>query len=121
MTVDVDVYDRHGEKVKIDELPDKIGPIKISTKRMEDKDKAFQTLNISDPLATQTVLVSMVSLWDILSSTTFQGGKKTGLAEEEVQVSHHLPPGVCQQELLRPLHGHEGLHQGRGRVRGQGH
>ena len=37
-----------------------IPTIKISTKRMEDKDKAFQTLNISDPLATQTVMVSNV-------------------------------------------------------------
>ena len=120
MTVDVDVYDAEGEKVDIEELPGN-STIKISTKRMEDKDKAFQTLNISDPLATQTVLVSMVSLWDMLSSTTFQGGKKTGLAEEKVQVPHHLPPSVCQQELLRPLHGHEGLHQGRGRVRGQGY
>ena len=58
MTVDVDVYDRHGEKVKIDELPDKIGPIKISTKRLEDKDKAFQTMNISDPRAIQSVNVT---------------------------------------------------------------
>ena len=32
--------------------------IKISTKRMEEKDKSFQTLNISDPLATQSVLVA---------------------------------------------------------------
>ena len=32
--------------------------IKISTKRMEEKDKSFQTLNISDPLSTQSVLVA---------------------------------------------------------------
>ena len=88
---------------------------------MEDKDKAFQTLNISDPLATQTVMVNIVSSKELLSSRLFEGCKKTGLAEEKVQVSHHLPPGVSQQELLRPLHGHEGLHQRRGRVRGQGY
>ena len=76
MTVDVDVYDSEGEKVDIDILPGKqyFSPllpsvvttshisgnstIKISTKRMEEKDKSFQTLNISDPLATQNVLVA---------------------------------------------------------------
>ena len=57
MTVDVDVYDSEGEKVDIDILPGN-STIKISTKRMEEKDKSFQTLNISDPLATQSVLVA---------------------------------------------------------------
>ena len=57
MTVDVDVYDSEGEKVDIDILPGN-STIKISTKRMEEKDKSFQTLNISDPLATQNVLVA---------------------------------------------------------------
>ena len=63
MTVDVDVYDSEGEKVDIDILPGN-STIKISTKRMEEKDKSFQTLNISDPLAFQNVLVSVMLIAD---------------------------------------------------------
>ena len=56
MTVDVDVYDNDGVKVPIDYLPGG-SPIKLSTSRLKDKDKKFQTMNISDPLAIQSVVV----------------------------------------------------------------
>ena len=56
ITLDVDVYDEDNEKVKIDELPGE-SQIKIATKRIEDKDKNAQTMNISDPLAIQSVNV----------------------------------------------------------------
>ena len=56
MTVDVDVYDNDGVKVAINKLPDG-SPIQLSTKRLKDKDKNFQTMNISDPLAIQSVVV----------------------------------------------------------------
>ena len=52
MTVDVDVYDSEGEKVLIDIMPHG-SDIKISTSRLEDKDKQFQSMNISDPTAIQ--------------------------------------------------------------------
>ena len=56
MTVDVDVYDNDGVKVPIDKLPGG-SPIKLSTSRLKDKDTKFQTMNISDPLAIQSVVV----------------------------------------------------------------
>ena len=53
----MDVYDENNTKVSIDKLPGD-SPIKISTKRLEDKDKQAQTMNISDPLAIQSVNIS---------------------------------------------------------------
>ena len=54
MTVDVDIYDENSEKVEVQDMPP-TSPIKVSTKRMEDKDKYFHTLNISDPTTTRVV------------------------------------------------------------------
>ena len=61
MTVDVDVYDNDGAKVDIGAIGEKMpkgSPIKIATSRLKDKDKKFQTMNVSDPLAIQSVNVS---------------------------------------------------------------
>lgn len=57
MTVDVDIYDEESEKVEVLEMPPE-SLIKVSTKRMEDKDKYFHTLNISDPTTTMVVDVA---------------------------------------------------------------
>ena len=57
MTVDVDVYDENADNVDIQDMP-AASPIKISTKRMEEKDKYFHTLNISDPVTTRVVDVA---------------------------------------------------------------
>ena len=54
MTVDVDIYDDDSNKVEILKMPPG-SPIKLSTKRMEHKDKKMQTLNISDPTTTRVV------------------------------------------------------------------
>ena len=57
MTVDVDIYDEAGDWIDISEMP--LGsPIKIGTKRMEEKDKLLQTLNITDPTTTSVVDVA---------------------------------------------------------------
>ena len=54
MTVDVDIYDEDSVKVEVLDMPPE-STIKVSTKRMEDKDKYFHTLNISDPVTTRVV------------------------------------------------------------------
>ena len=63
MTLDVDIYDENSEKVDVKLMPTE-SPIIISTKRMEQKDKVMQTLNISDP--TTTKVVDVVKRLDLI-------------------------------------------------------